>query len=153
MMNGKKFMKKLSIAFLAISFLVTVRAEESSWLKDVPAAQKKAANEHKLVMMDFTGSDWCGWCIKLHEEVFSQPEFKTYAAKNLVLVELDFPRKKEQDKELKKANHALQKQYNIEGYPTIVVLNGAGKEVGRLGYMKGGPKAFIGELEALKKKG
>ena len=145
-------MKKLSIAFLAFSFLVAVHAEESVWLNDVPAAQKKAADEHKLVMMDFTGSDWCGWCIKLHEEVFSKPEFKTYAAKNLILVELDFPRKKAQDKELKKANHALQKQYNIEGYPTIVVLNGAGKEVGRLGYMEGGPKAFIGKLEALKKK-
>ena len=78
-------------------------------------------------------------------------EFKDFADKNLVLVEVDFPRKKEQSAEQKKANRALQEKYGIEGYPTIVVLNGDGKKVGKLGYMKGGPKAFIAELEKLKK--
>lgn len=131
--------------------LVQAGAADVNWSTDVPAAVAKAKAEKKLVMLDFTGSDWCGWCIKLNKEIFSQPEFVEYAQKNLVAVELDYPQKKEQTAELKKANKELQKKYAIKGYPTIVVLNGEGKEVGRLGYMKGGPKAFIEELEKLKK--
>ena len=122
-------------------------------MTDLPKAQEKAKAEKKLVMLDFTGSDWCGWCIKLHKEVFSQAEFSEYAAKNLVLVEVDFPRSKQQSAELKSANQALQSKYKIEGYPTIIVLNGDGKKVGELGYEAGGPKPFIGKLDALKKKG
>ena len=132
--------------------LVQAGAAELNWTTDVPKAVEKAKAEKKLVMLDFTGSDWCGWCIKLNKEIFSQKEFVEYAQKNIVAVELDFPRSKQQSDELKKANKELQKKYSIRGYPTIVVLNGEGKEVGRLGYMKGGPKAFIEELEKLKKK-
>lgn len=124
---------------------------EAEWTTDAPAAQAKAKAEKKLVMMDFTGSDWCGWCIKLHKEVFSQPEFVEYAKDNLVLVEVDFPNKKKQSAQLKKANKALFDKYKIEGYPTIIVLNGEGEKVGELGYMEGGPKAFIAALKKLKK--
>ena len=132
--------------------LVQAGAAELNWTTDVPKAVEKAKAEKKLVMLDFTGSDWCGWCIKLNKEIFSQPEFVEYAQKNIVAVELHFPRSKQKSDELKKANKELQKKYSIRGYPTIVVLNGEGKEIGRLGYMKGGPKAFIEELEKLKKK-
>lgn len=144
-------MKKIAIGLLAVLALLRVSAAEGEWLTDLPKAQAKAKAEKKLVMLDFTGSDWCGWCIKLHKEVFSQAEFTEYAKKNLVLVEVDFPNKKKQSAELKKANAALQKKYKIEGYPTIIVLDGEGKKIGELGYMKGGPKAFIAELEKLKK--
>jgi protein disulfide-isomerase len=144
-------MKILAAALLAVWALIPAGAAEVKWSTDVPAAVTKAKAEKKLVMLDFTGSDWCGWCIKLNKEIFSQPEFVEYAQKNIVAVELDFPRKKEQTAELKKANKELQKKYEIKGYPTIVVLNGEGKEIGRLGYMEGGPKAFIKELEKLKK--
>lgn len=145
-------MKKLAIGLLGAALLLQVRAEELNWLTDVPKAQAQAKSEKKLVMLDFTGSDWCGWCIKLHNEVFSKPEFSEYARKNLVLVEVDFPRKKQQTADLKKANEALQEKYKIEGYPTIIVLDGNGKQVGQLGYQPGGPKAFIAELDKLKSK-
>ena len=145
-------MKTLAVALMAGWALVQAGAAELNWTTDVPKAVEKAKADKKLVMLDFTGSDWCGWCIKLNKEIFSQPEFVEYAQKNIVAVELDFPRSKQQSDELKKANKELQKKYSIRGYPTIVVLNGEGKEVGRLGYMKGGPKAFIEELEKLKKK-
>ena len=145
-------MKKLAIGLLASWALFQAGAAELQWLTDVPKAQEKAKAENKLVMLDFTGSDWCGWCIKLNKEVFSQPEFIEYAQKNLVPVEVDFPRKKEQSAEQKKANQALQKQYKIRGYPTIIVLNSEGKQIGELGYQPGGPKAFIESLEKLKKK-
>ncbi len=125
---------------------------EANWLTDVPKAQAQAKAENKMVMLDFTGSDWCGWCIKLHKEVFSQPEFVEYAKKNLVLVEVDFPRKKELSAAQKQANNALAAKYKIEGYPTIIVLNKEGKKVGELGYQPGGPKAFIANLEKLKSK-
>jgi len=145
-------MKKLAIGLVAVSMLLQVRAEELQWLTDLPKAQTQAKSEKKLVMLDFTGSDWCGWCIKLHNEVFSKPEFAEYAKKNLVLVEVDFPQKKQQTEQLKKANQALQEKYKIEGYPTIIVLDGSGKKVGELGYQPGGPKAFIAELDKLKTK-
>ena len=116
------------------------------------ASDAKAKEEKKMVMLDFTGSDWCGWCIKLHKEVFSTPEFAEYAKNNLVLVEVDFPTKKKQSAELKKANDELQRKYKIDGYPTIIVLNAEGKTIGELGYLAGGPKAFIAELNKVKKK-
>jgi thioredoxin-related protein len=144
-------MKKIAISILVCGALLQAAAAELNWLTDLPKAQAQAKTEKKLVMLDFTGSDWCGWCIKLHKEVFSQPEFADYAKKNLVLVEVDFPRSKPQSAELKKANAALQDKYKVEGYPTIIVLNGEGKKVGELGYQPGGPKAFIAELDKLKK--
>lgn len=145
-------MKRFAVGLIACWALAQAGAAELNWMTDVPKAQAKAKSEKKLVMLDFTGSDWCGWCIKLNKEVFSQPEFVAYAEKNLVPVEVDFPRRKQQSAELKKANQALQDKYKIEGYPTIIVLNGEGKKVGELGYQPGGPKAFIAELEKLKNK-
>jgi protein disulfide-isomerase len=144
-------MKKFALCLLTCFAMLQVNAAEHLWTTDLPKAQAKAKAENKLVMLDFTGSDWCGWCMKLDKEVFSTKEFADYAGKNLVLVEVDFPNKKKQSAELKKANDALQKKYGIEGYPTIIVLNGEGKKVGELGYMPGGPKPFIAALEKLKK--
>ena len=115
------------------------------------AGLHKAAASGKPVLVDVY-TDWCGWCIKLNKEVFSKPEFAKYAKDNLVLVEVDFPRRKQQSEEMKKANQALQEKYKIEGYPTIIVLNGEGKKVGDLSYMDS-PKPFIAKLEEMKKKG
>src|SRR5678816_1583667 len=115
-------MKKIALGLVACWALLQAGAEELQWLTDLPKAQAQAKKESKLVMLDFTGSDWCGWCIKLHKEVFSKPEFAKYAKENLVLVEVDFPRRKQQSEKKKKANQALQEKYKIEGYPTIIVL-------------------------------
>jgi protein disulfide-isomerase len=145
-------MKKVAIAVLAFWALLNVNAEDLQWMTDLPKAQAKAKTDNKLVMLDFTGSDWCGWCIRLNKEVFSKPEFAEYAQKNLVLVEVDFPVRKKLPEELKNANAKLSEKYDIKGYPTIIVLNSAGEKVGQLGYQPGGPKAFIDELEKLKKK-
>ncbi len=144
-------MKKNILTLCAVLALVQVNAAELDWQTDLPKAQTQAKTEKKLVMLDFTGSDWCGWCIKLNKEVFSQPEFAEYAKKNVVAVEVDFPNKKKLSAAQKQANDALAKKYEIKGYPTIIVLNSEGKKVGELGYQAGGPKAFIAELEKLKK--
>lgn len=146
-------MKKMLIAMLAATVLWRVNAEDNFWLTDLPKAQAQAKADNKIVLMDFTGSDWCGWCIKFKKEVLDTQEFQDYAAKNVVLVELDFPHKKEQSAELKKANAALKNKYEVTGFPTLVVLDKDGKKIGdQVGYEAGGPKAFIAKLEGFKKK-
>ena len=137
------------ITLLAFSSaLVPVRAAEK-WETDYSAALEQAAKQNKMVLLDFTGSDWCGWCIKLHKETFSKPEFKKFAEDSLVLVELDFPRGKLQSDELKKQNEELAKKFGIEGFPTLVLLDPQGKEAARnVGFLAGGPEAFIQWVES-----
>jgi thioredoxin-related protein len=139
--------------FLAMTILVSAAfaRAELNWLTDYDAAKSKAKSDNKLVLLDFTGSDWCGWCKRLNAEVFSKPEFQDYATKNLVLVELDFPRYKQQSDGVKKQNQHLASEFQIEGFPTVIVLNAAGEKVGELGYMQGGAEAFIAALEKLRK--
>jgi protein disulfide-isomerase len=120
------------------------------WLTSYEKAQKEAQSGNKLLLMDFTGSDWCGWCIMLDREVFSKPEFKDYASKNLVLLELDFPRSKQMPAATAAQNRQLAIQYQIQVFPTVLVLDGKGKVVGTLGYVRGGPGAFIAQLEKLR---
>jgi protein disulfide-isomerase len=141
----------LALAALFFALTISACAAEDGWLTDYAAASKKAAAENKPMLLDFTGSDWCGWCIKLDKEVFSQPEFAAYAKKNLVLVKVDFPRGKPQSATVKKQNETLAAKFKIEGYPTIVVLNGQGLQIGELGYQAGGVKPWIVELEKLTK--
>lgn len=144
-------MKKLILGTFAALAVVAATAGEA-WLTDLPKAQEQAKAEKKLVLLDFTGSDWCPPCKALHKNVLSKPEFEAYAKTNLVLVEVDFPNRKPQSAELKKANAALQEKFKVEAYPTIIVLNSEGKEVHRKsGYGGTTVKEFIAGLEKLKK--
>ena len=131
----------------AVLFLTPAFAQESSWLTSFEDAKAAAKKDNKMILADFTGSDWCGWCIKLKDEVFSKPEFQTWAAKNVVLLELDFPRKTQLSDELKKQNQELAQKYGIRGYPTILFLDAEGKQVGKSGYQAGGPAAWIKSAE------
>ena len=149
-------MKKLLSRILSACAVFAVGSSAvfaaAGWDDDYAKAVAKAKTEKKMVLLDFTGSDWCGWCIKLDKEVFSTPEFKNYAKDNLVLVEVDFPQGKRQTKKLQEQNEKLQTEHKVQGYPTIIILNPEGKKVGQLGYQQGGPKAFIAELDKLKGK-
>jgi protein disulfide-isomerase len=140
----------LAICTVAVLTISAARAAEG-WGDNFDKAAAQAKSENKLLLLDFTGSDWCPWCIKLDKEVFSQSEFKDFASKNLVLVEVDFPQTKPQPSAVKAQNERLQNKFAIQGYPTVVVLNSEGKKVGELGYQPGGAKPFIAELEKLKK--
>lgn len=122
----------------------------SGWTENYDQALAQAKKEKKMVLLDFTGSDWCGWCIKLDQEVFATEAFRRYAAENLILVKLDYPRRKTQSTEIKKQNILLMKQYGVRGFPTCFVLNSEGKQIGQMGYQPGGPEAFIAELNKLK---
>lgn len=136
------------IALLALVAPLGARAE-ANWLTEYGKAQAEAKASHKLLLLDFTGSDWCIWCQKLHREVFTQPEFEKYAKENLVLMTVDFPRTKKLDPAAKKQNEELANKYHIEGFPTVIVLNADGKKVGELGYQPGGAEAFVKELQKL----
>ena len=121
-----------------------VAADQSGiWKSDYDAALKQAAAENKYVLVDFSGSDWCGWCIKLDEEVFSKPEFIEYAKNNLICVMVDFPRGKELPKAQKDANQALLEKFKVEGFPTVLIFNPQGKLVKQTGYQRGGASGYV----------
>ena len=129
------------------------QASELSWGTDLPGALNQARSENKMVLIDFTGSDWCGWCIKFDHDVLFTDKFTGYAKSKLVLVKLDFPHHKPQSDALKRANQELATRYHVDGFPTYVLLNFAGKELGRqVGYAEGGPDAFIAELDGFSKR-
>ena len=134
---------------LLIAALLMSPAFANGWGEDYKAALAAAAKENKKVLLDFTGSDWCGWCIKLKKETFDQPAFKEYADKNLVLVEIDFPQVKTQNPEVKAQNNSLQQQYQVQGFPTLVLISPEGKVIKQQsGYIPGGPKGFIDWLNS-----
>jgi len=142
-----------TLATLALALLAVLPAVAApTWLTDLDEAKKVALKENKPILVDFTGSDWCGFCIKLHAEVFDKPEFEAFA-KNYVLVELDFPNKKPQPAEEKAKNRAAQAKYGVSGFPTVLLLDAkTGEAYGRQsGYGPGtGPKAYLEKLSAAK---
>ena len=141
-------MKKLILGIIASLAIVAANAADLTWHTSLPDAKAKAKAENKLVFVEFTGSDWCPPCKKLHKEVLKSEDFAEYAAGKYVLVELDFPRRKEQSEELKQANKALAKEFNVQGYPTVVILDTDGKELYRsVGYGGGTVADYIAKLK------
>jgi len=129
-------------------------AAEGPWMTHYAAAVKKAKAQNKALLLDFTGSDWCGPCIRLKKTVYDTPEFAAWAKKNVILVELDFPRRKIQSDKLMKQNEGLAVKYQVDGFPTVLIIDANGKPKGRLGYTpRMTPAQFIGEAnQALAKK-
>ena len=119
------------------------------WITDWDEAARESKRTGKPIMMNFTGSDWCGWCIKLKKEVFSTDTFKEWADKKVVLLELDFPRGKELPKELQAQNQRLAQKFRPSGYPSIVWADHEGNQIGtHYGYGEGGPDAWIKAAES-----
>lgn len=139
------------VATLALSFatLTSAFAGGEGWVTDFEAAKKTAAEGKKDLLLDFTGSDWCGWCIKLNEEVFSKEPFKAGTKDKFVMVELDFPQKKELEAKLKEQNDALQEKFQIQGFPTIMLCDASGKPYAKTGYQAGGPEKYVKHLDEL----
>lgn len=143
-------MKTLLCLALVFASMVIVRAD---WTTDYKAALVLAKAQNKLVLLDFTGSDWCGYCKLLDNEVFTQQSFKDFANKNYILVTVDFPHEKQLPDDVKQQNDALNQRFHIEGFPTLIVLDASGKELGRqVGYGPGtGPDAVISKLKSFNK--
>ncbi len=100
------------------------------WMTDLDAAKAKAAAENKAVLVDFTGSDWCGWCVRLRKVVLDTPEFEAYAKDKFIFMEVDLPQNPKFDAALRARNEELAKQYGVNGFPTIMVLTPQGEIAG-----------------------
>ena len=145
-------MKLMKIVLLLVCFLSAgvVSASGKEWLTDFEQAKKVAAEKNLPILVDFSGSDWCHWCMKLDKEVFSTKAFKDYVKDNFVLLLLDFPRRKPLSEKLTKQNNKLLAKYGVRGFPTVLILDKDGKELQRGGYMQGGPEAYIKYLKSVK---
>ena len=123
--------------------LTEIGMTSDGWYQVYDQALAQAKASGKPMLIDFTGSDWCGWCIKLDEEVFSTSEFKAWAKDHVVLLKLDFPQMTPQPKSLKEQNAALRDKFKIRGYPTILFVDATEQKIGDYGYDQGGPGPWI----------
>jgi thioredoxin-related protein len=126
------------------------KADGLTWHTDVKEAMVVSNKQNKPLLLFFTGSDWCGWCIKLQNEVLKTADFKKWAAENVVLVELDFPRKNLQTPEMQNQNNQILQAFGVQGFPTIHLAKAFQKDgqvnfqgLGSTGYVPGGPNAFL----------
>lgn len=140
---------------MALILFASATLAVAGWETDYAKALAAAKAQNKQVLLDFTGSDWCGPCIEFKKQVFSKADFSAYADKNLILVEIDYPQRKKQSPELKKQNEKLSKQYGIDdkGFPTIVLLDANGKMIREFtGYEGETTKDIIAWIEGKIKK-
>lgn len=152
-------MKKLFVLFLFVGLAATAQETKLNWLTDFNEAKQVALKENKPLMLFFTGSDWCGWCKRLQSEVLQTGDFATWANENVVLLELDFPRRTKLDQKQQYQNYYLQQKLGVRGFPTIWFVNfkeGEEKDVvyideilGSVGYVRGGSQAWLGEADKI----
>jgi len=144
-------MKKVFLTLLLIVGSYAVEAQELVWHNNMDTAMEISKKSKKPLMLFFTGSDWCGWCIRLQKEVFKTTEFTTWAKDNVVLVELDFPRNTSKlTAEIQSQNSQLQQFFQVQGYPTVWIVYAEIKDgktnfqkLGTTGYVAGGPEAWL----------
>ena len=117
------------------------------WYGTIEEAVQVATSEDKQILVQFTGSDWCKWCIKLNNEVFYQDDFEAYAKENMVLVKLDFPRSVPQSDAVKEYNRSIATKYGVRGFPTILLMDKEGNVVLQTGYQPGGAKAYVDHIK------
>ena len=145
-------MKKIFFILLVSFYSLTGHAQdELTWYTDMSTASDLSMKEQKPLMLFFTGSDWCGWCIRLQNEVFKKEEFIKWAKEKVILVELDFPKRTPQEESLKAQNAQLQQIFQVRGYPTVWLVNPEKTEDGKVnlsalgstGYVAGGPEKWL----------
>ena len=146
-------MKKIGLVlvFVLVSFWANAQdAATLEWHTDVKKAVQLSEKEKKPLFLFFTGSDWCGWCIRLQKEVFLQPQFVSWAKENVILVELDFPRRKALAPEVQQTNNQLMNMFGVRGYPTVWFVKATEKDgkinfekLGSSGYVAGGPAVWL----------
>jgi protein disulfide-isomerase len=128
------------------------RTASSPWPERYDAALAQAKASGRPMLVNFTGSDWCGWCIRLRDEVFDTQAFVTWSQSRVVLLELDFPRSRRLEPEIVAQNESLAQRFSVDGFPTVLLLDAQGVEIARLGYARGGAQAWIDRAEAVLEK-
>ena len=146
-------MKKITLLVILFSVILLGCSKSGAkdnlkWETNLETALEKAKQENKAVLVNFTGSDWCIWCQRLSDEVFSQSEFENFSNDNLILVKLDFPKNIEQSVETKMYNNQLAQKFGIQGFPTILLFNSQGQMVLQTGYQPGGASNYVNHLKS-----
>ena len=146
----KKMKNLITVLSIVLSLNGFSQQKELIWHTDVNKAINISIQQDKPLFLFFTGSDWCGWCKKLVAEVFEKEAFKKWATNNIVLVELDFPKRTPISEKLSKQNRELGQMFGVRGYPTgwfVIPESDSGNinfnKLGSQGYVRGGPKAWI----------
>lgn len=146
-MQLKLFIAGLLTLFVCAQPSFAKPAEGAAWLTSWEAAAKQSKATGKPILIDFTGSDWCGWCIRLKKEVFDTEYFQKWAKQKVVLLEVDFPRKKPLPEAQQAANEKLAAKYNVQGFPTVIFADHKGNAISQYGYDEGGPEAWTAKAE------
>lgn len=127
----------------------STQSAQIKWYTNYSQAVQEAQKNHLPILLFFTGSDWCGWCKKMHQEVFSSPDFIQSAGRSFVFVDIDFPMNKQLPADITQQNAQLKQKFGITGYPTIVVLDPNQNFIAESGYRSGGGKAYADYLNQL----
>ncbi|MDM8160004.1 thioredoxin family protein [Labilibaculum sp. K2S] len=145
-------MKKIAkISFLLLFFTIFYSSSTMAQ-NNLEDALQKAKTENKTIFLNFSGSDWCRSCILLKKTILNTDEFKKFAEKNLVILDVDFPRLKKNklSKEQTALNESLAANYNSKGqFPTVILMNSDAKVIGKTGYKKVSPEEYIEHLQSL----
>lgn len=146
-------MQKRTLAAVAAGLVLSVcaYAQEAvnTWLTDFDKARQEALEKKLPILANFSGCDWCGWCIKLDKDVFTQKEFKAFARERVVLFRACIPNDNRPRTDLDVQNEQLLLNYGVEGFPTVLLLDAGGKVIARTGYRPGGAAAYVKHLETL----
>jgi len=140
---------KMAVLGVFLSVSPVLWAGSEGWLTDFETAKTASKARGVPILVNFSGSDWCGWCIRLDKEVFSQEAFVAFAKDAVVLFEADFPQQKEQPAKIKQQNHILQHRYQVRGFPTVLLLDAQGHVLARTGYQRGGAEKYVAHLQEL----
>jgi thioredoxin-related protein len=141
-MSGLHYFKTTATIVATAVIVISAQANDH-WLTNYRQALRLSKSTGKPILADFNGSDWCSSCIMLKRQVFDKPEFKAWAKLHVVLLDVDYPQHKRQSRTIKKQNAVLWDRYSVGPYPDVLFLNSNGKQRGELGYLAGGPKAWI----------
>lgn len=144
-------MKKIMLSVLLLTVAIGYSQE---WKTNFEVTKKEATSQNKNILLVFSGSDWCGPCIKLDRDIWKSVEFMEFAKNNLILERADFPKKKQNQltPEIKELNQSLAEKYNKDGmFPLVVVLDKNGKVLGKTGYKNVSPLEYIALLKSFLK--
>jgi protein disulfide-isomerase len=148
-------MKRLLIvgvaAWMALGSGLVAADDEAVWMDDFEAAKARAKETGRAILVNFSGSDWCGWCKKLDREVWSKEIFQGYADENLVLLLADFPSKKKLAQKVAEQNAKLAAEFGVKGFPTVLLLDQAGGLIAVTGYRPGGAEEYVDHIKRLLK--
>lgn len=142
-------MKKLIVLLAAFFTVYSVFAGGIAWYDNFGKAQEESRKTGKPILMLFTGSDWCGFCIRMDRAAFSKPDFQNFIQSKFVMFKADFPRRTKLQPGIAAQNNDLAEQYGVKGFPTVIIANSEGAVLAKTGFIRGNERAYRAEYEKI----